>query len=42
MRFQNPVGPSCGSAPIAASTVWDGASATIVNTMPWPDQVSER
>ena len=42
IRFQNPVGPSCGSAPTTASTVWDGASATIVNTMPWPAQVSER
>ena len=42
IRFQNPAGPSCGSAPTAASTVWDGASATIVNTMPWPAQVSKR
>src|SRR5215470_16327228 len=42
IRFQNPVGPSCGSAPTTASTVWGGASATIVNTKPWPAQASER
>ena len=33
MRFQNPVGPSCGSAPTTASTVWAGASATTVYTV---------
>ena len=42
MRFQNPAGLSCGSTPTTASTVWVGASAINVYTMPRLDQVRER
>lgn len=42
IRFQKPAGPSCGSTPTAASTVWAGASAITVYTMPPPDQVMDR
>jgi hypothetical protein len=42
IRFQKPGGLSCGSALITVSTVWAGASAITVYTMPRLAQVRER
>ena len=42
IRFQNPVGVSCGSTPTTAFTVSAGASTMTVYTMPRLDQVMDR